>query len=326
MNHNKISLILTVKNEEKSIRNLLESILYQSKIPDEIIIVDGGSTDKTTKIIKKYFSILLIKLMVEEGANIPKGRNIAIANSKYPIIAVTDGGCKLDHNWVDEITKPFKKMDVDVVSGKYIATGDSLFQQLTGQLLTYDFNNINENSFSPSSRSVAFKKIAWKQVKGYPEWLDYAEDTYFNKKLKKIGKKFYLNKNAIVYWQMRKDFSKLLKQYLNYATYDAIALNNPGNYYLRIIFWLIFDYLFIFFLFFGLYLLIPLLFIVPISLISFRIIYKLKNQNLNLKKYCYGLAIFSVFELALVFGFIYGLYKKIVMRIKKVISLVNAFN
>ena len=48
------------------------------------------------------------------------------------------------------------------------------------------------------SRSIAFKKEAWEQVNGYPEWLPYAEDSYFYKKLREIGKKFFINKKAIV--------------------------------------------------------------------------------------------------------------------------------
>ena len=98
MNYNKVSLILTVKNEEKSINILLESILSQNKMPNEIVIVDGGSIDKTIEIIKEYKDSLPIKLIQKKGINVPRGRNIAIANSKYPIIAVTDGGCRLDQN------------------------------------------------------------------------------------------------------------------------------------------------------------------------------------------------------------------------------------
>ena len=51
-----ISLCITVFNEEKYITALLESIVSQTKQPDEVIIVDGGSTDKTVALIKPYQS------------------------------------------------------------------------------------------------------------------------------------------------------------------------------------------------------------------------------------------------------------------------------
>ena len=51
----KISVIIPTYNEEKNISKLLYSLLNQSHKPDEIIISDGGSTDKTTK---EFISIL----------------------------------------------------------------------------------------------------------------------------------------------------------------------------------------------------------------------------------------------------------------------------
>ena len=48
--------------------------------------------------------------------------------------------------------KPIIEKDVDVVSGKYIGTGDSIFQQIVSKILLYDFNKIKTNSFSPSKQ------------------------------------------------------------------------------------------------------------------------------------------------------------------------------
>ncbi|MBI3366453.1 glycosyltransferase, partial [Candidatus Roizmanbacteria bacterium] len=47
----KITFVSTVFNEEKNIDLLIDSITYQAKFPDEVIIVDGGSTDATASVI-----------------------------------------------------------------------------------------------------------------------------------------------------------------------------------------------------------------------------------------------------------------------------------
>jgi len=318
MTYEKASLVITIRNEEKSIEALLDSILNQTKKPDQILIVDGGSTDGTINKISKYLNILPIRLICQKDVNIAKGRNIAINCTKYPIIAVTDAGCILDQNWFDEITKPIKILDVDVVSGSYIGIGNTFFQKLVSKLLVYNFNKIKDNSFSPSSRSIAFKKKKWKQVKGYPEWLKYAEDTYFNRKLRNIGCKFYLNKRAVVYWQMRDNLSKLFKQHLNYAIYDAMGINNLHIYLLRMLIWYIFIFTLMASIILNLYFFTFIILTSFLAIFSYLIISKIGISNLNTKKYLLGLIIIITVESTKFLGFFYGLLRRSLLILKRI--------
>ena len=320
MTDEKASLIITIKNEESTIENLLDSILNQRKKPDQIVIVDGGSTDGTLEIISKYKDILPIKLISHKNANIAKGRNLAISHAKYPIIAVTDAGCILDQNWYKEIVRPIEILNVDVVSGIYFGTGDSLFQKVVSQLLVYNFDKVKGDSFSPSSRSIAFKKKAWKRVKGYPEWLNYAEDTYFNRKLREIGCTFYLNKKAIVYWQMRSNILKLFKQHFNYAMYDAIGLNNIHSYALKMLFWYIFIFILTSSIMLNLYLLTFTILIVFLTLFSYVVFRKIGFSKLTIKKFFLGLVIIITVEITKFLGYFYGLLKRARQMVKEIID------
>ena len=49
------SFITTVYNEEDSIVEFLESLKGQTRLPSEIIIVDGGSKDRTFEMIEEFF-------------------------------------------------------------------------------------------------------------------------------------------------------------------------------------------------------------------------------------------------------------------------------
>jgi glycosyltransferase involved in cell wall biosynthesis len=76
----KISVIVTVKNEDESIHRLLDSLAAQTRAPDEVVICDGGSTDGTLKVLSAE-QRLPLKVIVRPGANISQGRNAAIAEA-----------------------------------------------------------------------------------------------------------------------------------------------------------------------------------------------------------------------------------------------------
>lgn len=225
MNNLKVSLVCTIRDENSSVREFLDSLISQSRQPDEIIIVDGGSTDGTVNIIRSYIEKgAPIKLIVKNGANIAQGRNIAIETAKFDIIASTDAGCRIDRDWLQNLVRPFKEYpSLDVVSGAYISFGETIFEKCVAELTGGNIDSWTSENFLPSSRSVAFKKDAWKRVNGYPESLDYAEDTVFDLNLKKNGCRFKIAKDAMIYWQMRKNLRSLFRQYYNYSKWNAIA-------------------------------------------------------------------------------------------------------
>jgi glycosyltransferase involved in cell wall biosynthesis len=221
VNEIRATLICTLKNEKISLKEFIDSLLCQSKIPDEIVIVDGGSTDGTIELINSYIKKgEPIKLIIKDGSNIAQGRNIAIKNATNDIIVSTDAGCKLDKDWFKNITKPFQEdQQIDVVAGWYEPDARSKLESCIADIYYPKLEIVQKNidSFLPSSRSVAFKKCCWEKVSGYPEWLYTAEDTLFDLKLKKSDCNFYFAKDAVVYWRVRDSFKAFLKQKFLYA-------------------------------------------------------------------------------------------------------------
>lgn len=215
----KVSLITTVKNEADNIEEFLISVVKQSKKPDEFIIVDGGSLDKTTEIIQKHAKKhKWIKLFVAPKASVGRGRNIAIKKAKNEIIAATDAGCILDKNWLKNILRPFQKENVDVVTGIYKPYYTNNFEYFQGLVVIPKAEKINTPS-RMSSRSLAFKRYVWENVDGYPD-MSTGEDTAFNLKLISNNFKFEFVRDAIVYWRMRKTWKDFAKQFYRYGSGD----------------------------------------------------------------------------------------------------------
>jgi glycosyltransferase involved in cell wall biosynthesis len=208
----KISIISTVFNEEDNISSFLDSLMNQSLKPEEIIIVDGGSTDKTFETLKlKSKRNKILKVFQEEGANISRGRNIAISKSRNEIIVGADAGTEYERNWLEELVKNF---DSDVGFGQTLPLIKTDFQKALSKQMKQRFG---------SSRNIIFKKSVWEKVGGYPEDLDIAEDTVFNERIKKEGYKIKIIPEARGHWEMRKDFEGLKKQFYRYGYWDGIA-------------------------------------------------------------------------------------------------------
>jgi len=227
----KVSLVVTVLNEERSIDSFLDSVAGQTLKPDEFIVVDGGSVDWTVEKLEK--SKLKATVIVKDGANRSVGRNTGVEYAKNEVIVITDAGCILDKDWLSEIAKPFADKSVHVVSGYYLPKTETIFQKCVAPFFCVMPEEIKERvkkkdfEFLPSSRSFAFRKTVWGKVGGYPENMNFCEDLVFDQKIKKEGFKIHFAPKAVVYWPQRKNLTSVFKQFFNYATGDGQVFFSP---------------------------------------------------------------------------------------------------
>jgi glycosyltransferase involved in cell wall biosynthesis len=224
----RVALCLTVLNEADNLADLFASIAAQTRPPDEIVIVDGGSTDRTTEIIEGWQRRgLPITLLVQPGASISAGRNLAISRAKEPIVAVTDAGVWLEAGWLAALTAPFDEPDPpappDIVAGFFRSDPRSAFEAALGATTLPKVEEIRPERFSPSSRSVAFTRRSWEAVGGYPVWLDYCEDLLFDFALEDAGFRQVWAPDAVVHFRPRPRAGAFFRQYYRYARGDGKA-------------------------------------------------------------------------------------------------------
>ena len=219
-----ISLIATVLNEGDNIRQLFDSIVAQTRRPDEIVIVDGGSKDDTLAIMRAYADELPLRLFVLAGCNISQGRNRAIAEARGDIIAVTDAGVRLHETWLESISAPLlDDPALNVVGGFFQADPQTAFEAALGATTLPLAEEIAGETFLPSSRSIAIRKSAAEDIGGYPEWLDYCEDLVFDLRLRGRGGPFAFASDALVYFRPRQNLRQFFRQYYLYARGDGKA-------------------------------------------------------------------------------------------------------
>ena len=231
----KLSVIVTVYNEGSSISRLLDSLATQSRLPDEVVIVDGGSTDNTLELLEHHAAreTLSLRVYSRPGANISQGRNAAIGAAQGEIIAVTDAGVRLDPRWLEELTRPFEQAQVNTVAGFFVPDPQTPFEVAMGATVLPAVTEITPRTFLPSSRSVAFSKRAWSAIGGYPEWLDYCEDVIFDLELVDRFGPFHFSPRALVYFRPRSDMRSFFLQYYRYARGDGKANLWPKRHAMR---------------------------------------------------------------------------------------------
>src|SRR5262245_43695731 len=124
-----VSLVIPVRNEKPSLPELLRSLGDQTRPPDEIILVDGGSTDGTFALARKLTTGDPRFRVIEAGDATPgRGRNVGIAAATHDWIALTDAGIRVEPTWLARLAAAVEREPcLQVVYGNFEPVTDSFF-------------------------------------------------------------------------------------------------------------------------------------------------------------------------------------------------------
>ena len=225
----KISLIITVKNEQSSIIELLESIVAQTRRPNEVVIVDGESTDNTFNLsnnfIEQHQSDISWKLLRKES-NISTGRNLAISKAQHDLIAITDAGCVLEQDWLEQLELCYlKHPEGTVVAGFYKGLPRTAFEEAVVPYVLVMPDQVDAETFLPATRSMLLPKKMWEVIGGFDENLTVSEDFAFAHQIvKKYGQQaIVFCEQAVVGWRPRSSFKQFFTMLFKMAEGDVRA-------------------------------------------------------------------------------------------------------
>lgn len=219
----------------------IESVLGQSLKPAEIVVADGGSTDRTRDIVLSYNRQEIPVKLVDNRRKLPgAGRNEAVRNSAHDYIACMDAGNVAEPEWLEELAMPFVKYEnVDAVYGRFLPKPGNMFERCVASVLFFNlYSCINRAFFVKSERcmsipfsgsSLLFKKTAWEKTGGFSDTLRTSEDKLFGKALLSTKNCVYFTPDAVVLIQVRKNYLALLKQYLLYGIGNGKSRQIPGS-------------------------------------------------------------------------------------------------
>ena len=181
-----ISFYIPAYNAERTIKDSITSIQNQSILPDEIILIDDCSIDKTVKIVKSEFSNVKI-IVNRQNMGLGYSRNLGIKESKNDIIAAIDADVILDKYWMEKLIHEIEKKNVSMCGGKmdeYLL--DNKINLWRAKYYSQNWGNklVFNPPFLFGCNTILIKSL-WNRVKGYDEkFKTNGEDINFIQKIK----------------------------------------------------------------------------------------------------------------------------------------------
>ena len=222
----KITIVIPTFNRIGSLPRALDSALNQTYQPSEIIVVDNGSSDGTTKLLRERYPS--IRLLIEKKLGVSAARNKGIRHSKFQWIALLDSDDAWDKTKLEKQKNAlassqdhFRLVHTDEI---WIRNGNKFNQMKKHQKFGGDiFNNcLSLCCISPSS--VLINKNIFKEVGYFDESLPVCEDYDLWLKICSQEKILFINQKLTLKYGGHKD--QLSKTYWGMDRFRIKSLEN----------------------------------------------------------------------------------------------------
>ncbi len=209
MSATKVTIGVCVKNNERTIKGAIDSILNQ-KYPIElvqIIIVDGCSTDRTLPIIKNVTSEknMIVEVFSDEGKGLGAARQMVVDNAKGDYIIFVDGDVELQEDFMQ------KQVDFMEKNPK-VATAVGRYMFKEGNLISTVYCLANHVSRFLGNDATIYRSEVLRQVGGFDKNMRGTEDKDVILRISKQGWAFSVNEKAGFYHYCRESFREFWKE------------------------------------------------------------------------------------------------------------------
>lgn len=186
-----VSVVIPVLNEGRHIAACLESLQAQTIRPDEILVVDGGSSDATQEIAARFNHVTVLDnpQRLQSAA-----LNIGLAATRGDVIIRVDGHVRLAPDYVQRCVTVLERGDVAMVGGAMTPAGSTWKQRGVAAAMTSPFG-AGPARFHVGGKPGwvdtvylgAYRRVDALDAGGYREWLVTNEDAEFAHRMRRRG-------------------------------------------------------------------------------------------------------------------------------------------
>lgn len=225
-----ISVVIPAYNAEHTLAGCLQALKTQTLAPDEVIVVDDGSTDRTAQVARS-FNVTLIN---QPNRGPAAARNAGVAAACGEIVLFTDADCEPDRRWAERMAEPFNDPGVDGVKGVYRtrqrepAARLAQFEFEGRYLLLSRFETID----FVDGHAAAFRRKTFLEINGFDPAFPEAnnEDVDLSYRLAAAGRRMVFQPEAIVYHHHPDTFRKYFQVKVRRGYWRMIVYRqHPGK-------------------------------------------------------------------------------------------------
>lgn len=223
-----ISVVIPAYNEEKYIRDSLESLKKQTFTNFEIIVTNNNSSDKTAEIARKFGA----EVVLEKEQGYVFALNTGLKSARGEIIAVTDADTIVPSHWLASITRAFEDPQVAAVTGPLKHKTKSVVIDEVAFFLYCLFLRINFLVGKPhmSGPSMAIRKSVFEKIGGLNIKYQISADVELGLQARKYGK-VLLIQDLTVLASPRRWKNGIINEFLRYtqAYFAAVWFGIPPH-------------------------------------------------------------------------------------------------
>jgi hypothetical protein len=233
-----VTVVVPALNEEASIGGCLDSILAQTCRDLEVIVADGGSTDRTRQIVAEYSTRDdRVRLIDNPGRIPPAALNAAVAVMRGKHLVRIDAHSTIPPQYVETVLAHLETGKWGGVGGRKDGVGHTVQGRAVAAALGSKFgvgNSVYHHGTEPQSVDHipfgAYPRSVIDEVGGWDESLPVNEDYEFDYRIRKSGRELLFDPALSIAWECRPSIKSFFRQYRRYGRGKAQMLRaNPTS-------------------------------------------------------------------------------------------------
>ena len=230
-----ISVVLCARNEESRIEKALISIA--AAMPDEIIVVDGNSDDRTVEIASKYTDTVI----VSHAGSLTSDRQIGIDAATCDYIAMIDADHRIKPDTLISLKKDLEEFKFDVVQSKLGIEENSFWTSAENQAFDIFLNHAGPKKMIGTAPAM-YRKTLFEKHKFDATVTKNKDDADFFYRLSLLPDYTYGTGNTYVWQEHHASFNDYVKKFFWYGKGDSEFCRKHKNRALSMIFHLFINY------------------------------------------------------------------------------------